>query len=415
MNRKVSFFALSLLLSMVLPASVHATDQATSSTINPDFFGYMSWRKSVATSMLLPTTGNSFGDAIAAQDTGTIWVWTSLGVWVQGSGTQGAQGPQGPQGSQGPTGPTGPTGLTGPAGTTGPAGVQGEQGTQGTQGPKGDKGDAGDVGPQGATGAQGPQGIQGVVGPAGATGATGPTGLTGATGATGSIGPTGATGATGSTGPTGPAGVVSATSPLSLISSTLSIDLTNLGTLTGSNTSSGNLLLRSTTNATQGQVQLECPTYTDGCYGVGLFVDKTAGTFAGLQVRKAGSTQFTDVVARNVFGTSSGEPLSSLGFSQAVYVRSDQKVCWNSDPSTLFGGSADICFRREGAGLVAVGNGAGGNASLQAKSIYYVPQSAGAACSGGTTYTEVVATSPFPTLCFCNGTVLVAVSGPGPC
>src|SRR6478609_3292339 len=117
--------------------SADVQDQSTSSTINPDFFGYMSWKKPVAISALLPITGNSIGDAIIAKDTGTLWVWTSLGVWVQGS-----QGPQGPQGPQGAPGATGATGATGPQGAQGPTGVAGAIGPSGA---KGDKGDTGDV------------------------------------------------------------------------------------------------------------------------------------------------------------------------------------------------------------------------------------------------------------------------------
>lgn len=132
------------LVTIAVPS--RADDQATSSTINPLFFGYMSWKKPVATSSLLPATGNSLGDAIVVQDTGTIWVWTSLGVWVEGSG---ATGPQGLQGEPGPAGPTGP---------------------------KGDKGDTGDAGATGATGATGPAGATGPTGPTGPQGPTGPAG-----------------------------------------------------------------------------------------------------------------------------------------------------------------------------------------------------------------------------------------------
>jgi hypothetical protein len=120
---------------------------------------------------------------------------------IQGPpGTPG--GPPGPIGPEGPAGPAGPTGPQGAASTvpgpTGPPGATGPAGSTGAQGVKGDKGDTGN------TGAQGPQGATGATGPAGAD-STVP-------------------------GPTGPAGVVSATAPLSLVSGTLSINLSAYST-----------------------------------------------------------------------------------------------------------------------------------------------------------------------------------------
>jgi hypothetical protein len=214
-----TLLASALLLAYSL-AGVFAADQATSSTFNPEFFGYMSWKRPIATSALLPSTGTgySFGDAVTAQDTGTIWVWTSLGVWVEGSGAVGPQGPPGPAGVAGPQGTTGPQGPQGVPGATGAIGATGATGATGAQGPKGDKGDTGDTGPTGATGltgepgptgttgATGPVGPAGIAGPTGPQGVPGPTGATGSTGATGPQGPIGPTGPTGPAGPTGPQG-----------------------------------------------------------------------------------------------------------------------------------------------------------------------------------------------------------------
>jgi Collagen triple helix repeat (20 copies) len=123
---------------------------------------------SVATSANLPTTGNTQGDAYIVQSDDSLWIYDGA-AWVSGGSIQGPPGVQGPQGPQGTTGAQGTTGSQGPKGDPG---VQGIQGIQGVQGPKGD------------------------------------------------------TGNTGSQGPTGPAGVVAANAPLSLVSGTLSIDLT---------------------------------------------------------------------------------------------------------------------------------------------------------------------------------------------
>jgi len=122
---------------------------------------------SVATSGDLPASGNTQGDAYIVQADDSLWIWDGT-AWVSGGSIQG------PPGSQGPQGPAGTTGAQGPKGDQG---IQGPAGTTGSQGPKGD------------TGTQGPPGTQGIQGPQ------------------------------------GPAGVVTANAPLSLVSGTLSIDL----------------------------------------------------------------------------------------------------------------------------------------------------------------------------------------------
>jgi collagen type VII alpha len=93
---------------------------------------------SVATSLLLPMTGNQLNDAYIVEQDGDIWIWggsswSSAGQIVGPTGATGATGASitGPTGSTGPTGadstvpgPTGPTGpgVTGPTGDTGPTG-----------------------------------------------------------------------------------------------------------------------------------------------------------------------------------------------------------------------------------------------------------------------------------------------------
>jgi len=109
-------------------------------------------------------------------------------------------------GEQGPPGPPGPEGPPGPQGDPGPAGADG------SPGPKGDTGDTGPQGPQGDTGAQGAPGAPGAQGPPGTAGIQGPQGPQG------------------DPGPTGPPGVVTADAPLSLVSGTLSIDLSAYST-----------------------------------------------------------------------------------------------------------------------------------------------------------------------------------------
>jgi hypothetical protein len=76
----------------------------------------------LANTGLLPSTGNSAGDAYMVA--GDIWVWDATNSeWDNIGPIQGPTGPTGPQGLRGddstiagPTGPTGPTGATGTAG-----------------------------------------------------------------------------------------------------------------------------------------------------------------------------------------------------------------------------------------------------------------------------------------------------------
>ena len=156
-----------------------------------------------------------------------------------GIGSTGATGPTGPTGATGlgATGPTGPTGATGPTGPTGATGLTGPTG------PTGPTGATGLTGPTGATGI----GATGLTGPTGATGVVGPTGATGVTGSTGVAGPTGATGVIGSTGATGPVAgsnteVIFNNNGNAGASANLTFDSsTNLLTVTGNITTTGQL------------------------------------------------------------------------------------------------------------------------------------------------------------------------------
>jgi hypothetical protein len=172
---------------------------------------------SVATTSLLPATGNTIGDSYIVDADGNLWVWNGT-TWIDAGqivGPQGPQGIQGIQGVKGDTGETGPqglkgdTGLQGPKGDTGDTGATGPQGLQGVQGEtgltgqtgltglKGDKGDTGETGPAGL---QGIQGIQGEVGPQGPQGIQGPIGNTGPAGTNGTNGTNGAQGPAGTNG-----------------------------------------------------------------------------------------------------------------------------------------------------------------------------------------------------------------------
>jgi hypothetical protein len=98
---------------------------------------------SVATSSLLPTSGNVVNDAYIVNDEGDLYVWNgtvwnNVGQIVGPTGPAGPQGPTGASGLDGQDGATGPTGapsnVTGPTGATGPA-VTGPTGPQGPTGP----------------------------------------------------------------------------------------------------------------------------------------------------------------------------------------------------------------------------------------------------------------------------------------
>lgn len=216
-----------------------------------------------ATTVLLPSSGNSNGDAWVVAADLHLYVWQGT-EWIdagQFQGPTGATGPAtitvgtttttGPDGSplvtnsgtaqdavlnftlkQGPTGPVGPTGAAatltiGTVGSTGPTGNVSitNSGTNAAaildfilkQGPTGATGPAGPTTVTvGTTSTTGPDGTPSVVNTGTTTdavlsftlkqGPTGPNGPTGPTGSTGATGPTGATGATGPTGATGIAG-----------------------------------------------------------------------------------------------------------------------------------------------------------------------------------------------------------------
>jgi hypothetical protein len=211
----------------------------------------------LANTGLLPTSGNTIGDAYVIGDDLHVWAgtaWQNIGP---------IRGPTGPTGATGQRGfdstVVGPTGPTGPQGATGTAGIGYDGITLSIVGFTGVTltGNLNKVGaiivgstvriisnsdpelfadgtifsitgleasitifynqtggtlsslsnPKISLSAlQGIKGETGPTGPTGPTGATGPTGPTGATGATGNVGPTGPTGITGPTGLTGNSG-----------------------------------------------------------------------------------------------------------------------------------------------------------------------------------------------------------------
>ena len=78
---------------------------------------------SVATTSLLPATGNVVGDSFIVDSDGNLWVWNGTQWFDSGQivGPQGPQGIQGIQGIEGPQGPEGPQGIQGIQGIQGPA------------------------------------------------------------------------------------------------------------------------------------------------------------------------------------------------------------------------------------------------------------------------------------------------------
>lgn len=154
----------------------------------------ISFKGSVATTSLLPATGNAVNDAYIVDADGDLYVWDGALPWHNVGQIVG------PQGTTGATGPTGPTGIYTTTSTMPTNPIEGqawfdpntgsqyiytsgywvEIGTSqaGPTGPTGPQGLIGPTGPTGATGAQGPTGADSIVaGPTGPTGATGPGGL----------------------------------------------------------------------------------------------------------------------------------------------------------------------------------------------------------------------------------------------
>ena len=168
----------------------------------------ITFQGSVANSGLLPTTGNTQGDAYLNQDNDSLWIWDG-NQWVDGGSIQGPAGPAGSQGAQGADGAAasaGAQGAPGANGAQGAAGANGVDGAQGAAGSNGADGAQGATGAQGAVGANGVDGAQGAAGANGADGAqgaAGANGVDGAQGAAGIAGPQGADGAIGAQGANG--------------------------------------------------------------------------------------------------------------------------------------------------------------------------------------------------------------------
>lgn len=399
-----------LLIGSSLPVTyADDQDQSTSFTINPDFFGYMSWRKPVAISALLPLSGNSFGDAITTQDTGVIWVWTSLGVWVQGSGVVGPPGATGPVGPQGPQGLKGDTGSQGLQGTTGPQGQQGQQGVPGVQGAKGDTGNTGSVG---ATGAAGATGLTGPTGTAGATGATGSAatiaagttttgapgtsatvsnsgsssaatfnftiprgdvGVTGATGSAGATGATGAVGATGAMGATGPAGPVAG--------SDKQIIFNDGGVAAGS--------VDLTFDKTAKTLGL----------GGGLLLRNNGGDF---EVRNSSNTDYGVLAAGLIASISSLGYKAKLQPGGGLILAQDAFVTWSNTSSLGGVSSGDTTFGRFTANVLQLGD------SLRYNPRSTAPMTCSSSSEGAIYYNSVV-----HDFCKCKGVVPAWVADSG--
>ncbi len=111
-------------------------------------------------------TGSNNLDAVNVSqlNAATSSIYSSMGLVVGVTGSQGATGSQGVQGATGSQGVQGATGSTGPVGATGSQGIQGETGATGPAGATGSQGIQGSTGSAGATGSQGIQGIQGATG-----------------------------------------------------------------------------------------------------------------------------------------------------------------------------------------------------------------------------------------------------------
>jgi hypothetical protein len=126
----------------------------------------------VATADLLPTTGNTPGDAHMVTSTGNLHIWGDDGTWhelghVQGpAGPAGAAGAQGPQGEQGVAGTHGSVIMHGDGPPQANTGVNGDYWINQTDstvwGPKTDAGwGSAGFSIKGATGSQGPAGARG--------------------------------------------------------------------------------------------------------------------------------------------------------------------------------------------------------------------------------------------------------------
>lgn len=190
-------------------------------------FGDPHWKAPVASSGMLPTTGNSPADVRVDQTDFQEYIWNGSS-WSRFVGVSGTTGAAGASGATGGTGSVGLSGATGATGATGPMGVSGSTGESGATGQTGLTGAAGSTG---LTGASGGTGNVGASGASGSTGASGQSGLTGASGASGATGASGASGVTGASGSTGSQGMTGATGgSLLALNSTLNNAATGTGT-----------------------------------------------------------------------------------------------------------------------------------------------------------------------------------------
>lgn len=276
----------------------------------------------VATSGDLPATAAQ-GDAYIVQADDSLWIYDGIG-WVSGGSIQG---PPGSTGSQGPQGAAGPQGSVGATGSQGPQGDPGAQGIQGIQGPQGTTGSQGPQGSPGATGSQGPKGDKGDKGDPGNTGLQGPI---------------------------GPAGVVTANAPLSLVSGTLSIDLTGyqpldadltaLAALTGTNV----LYYRSAANTWAAVTIGTGLSFTGGNLTATGGTSKVATKSAAYSVVAGDFNTVFNVSGSWTLGHAVTAAAAAAGFS--YWVRNTGNATITIDPAgseTIDGGATLLCLSKQ--------------------------------------------------------------------
>lgn len=291
--------------------------------------------KAIGTVGITGATGSTGSNGATGQ-TGSNGATGSTGV-AGNTGATGSTGVQGITGSTGAVGSTGVVGATGNTGSVGATGATGNNGTNGVTGATGGTGNTGSAGATGATGSNGATGNTGVVGATGntgvngATGSTGSNGATGGTGSNGSNGAVGATGATGTNGTNGAVGVTGATGATGTITGNtgdlVSFSATNVQsnvadvatgsvlvsggittlpsysatpsittsltvpTLQGSTASGGTLTIQSTSNATQGIMNVNGLSITLMTSGTSrLQIIPASSTFNNQVILKAGTT-----------------------------------------------------------------------------------------------------------------------------
>lgn len=388
--------------------------QSTVGGISHFAFGDNHWRTPVAQIADLPITNNRPGDTIRVLATWNIYYWNGVG-WVLDSSSQGSGGTDGTNGTDGKTVRNGsgvPSISLGVDGDFyidistwdiyGPraAGLWGS-GTS-LVGPQGVQGAAGATG---ATGATGGQGMQGNTGATGSTGAQGIQGATGNTGATGAIGPAGPS-------PSGAANLVLATpdgsSGVAALRSIVSTDLPSpliVPTIQGSSSSGGNFNIKTTSNATKGQIVV------DSFWGIGY--DSGDGITA-----TNGSTGLEFFVAQG-FGAAQtrGGAFAAKLFDSAgkgqLLLTSNGHICLTAGADT--NQTPDTCLTRSSAGIWSADTTTDGDGSgtVRATKFRYVCGALSLTCNSSAKGTDYCSSDG--SRCHCNGSVWTATPLTGVC